>query len=92
MATFLANGPHNQNPYSQTNNLTVNMHPASSKPRMVAAGSSKISVPMYDPKSIKPHKLQSKLHQLLLGHHTLIYILRYFKFGFSPLAKGKNLN
>jgi len=56
MATFLANGLYNQNPYTQPNNLTVNMHPVPSTPKMVAAGSSKISVPLYNPKSIKPPK------------------------------------
>jgi hypothetical protein len=56
MATFLANGLYNQNLYSQPNNLTVNMHPVPSTPKMVAAGSSIISVPLYSPRSIKPQK------------------------------------
>jgi len=56
MATFLANGLCNQNPYSHPNNLTVNMYPVLSTLKMVAAGSSKISVPIYNPKSIKPQK------------------------------------
>jgi hypothetical protein len=56
MATFLANGLYNQNPHSHPNNLTVNIYPVPSTMKMVAAGSSKISVPMYNPKSIKPQK------------------------------------
>jgi hypothetical protein len=59
MATFLANALYNQNPHSQPNNLTVNMHPVPSTPKMVAEGSSKISVPMYIPQSIKPQKTTS---------------------------------
>jgi hypothetical protein len=42
MATFLANGLYNRKPYSQLNNLTVNMHPVPPTPKMVAEGSSKI--------------------------------------------------
>jgi hypothetical protein len=56
MATFLAIGLYDQNPYSHPDNLSVNMHPVPSTPKMIAAGSSKISVPMYNPKSIKPQK------------------------------------
>jgi hypothetical protein len=89
MATFLANGLYNQNPCSHPNNLTVNMHPVPSTPKMKASCSSEISVPMYNPKSIKPQKL----HQLLLSRCTLIYgILHYFKFGFKPLVQAQNLN